>query len=485
MERKLTTILFASVEGYRQLLDIDEDRAIGLVHEFKEIYVKFLENYRGRVVSKTADEAMFEFQSPVNAAKFGMLCQKTLYERNVDCPTAHPLLVRMAINVGDVIFDGNDLMGSAINLASQVGRIADLGGIWVSGIVHNEIYNKVGEFAFTDLGVRSMELIRLPVRLYALELPGVSHAPARSGTAEQVQLSMEEALDEAPIDDSIDDSIDAPIDTPTHEPINTPIDDALTGGPSSNGRIHPSHSVQAGIQTPRTTRELTAVIMRDREGAAVSVISAHRILVSGNFELATRVFMARVVRKKDFSAMVELLGMARNKTIPDRFREAAGAVVESFFESLLSHKNMALAGQIFSEGFFGAEKRKVAFTIWRIAARKDVGAMRLLGCALLELPKPTEEQITDALLLLEQAARRQDAKAAMRLGYFYANPLILGQHKTEAFQWFWLARHLKDPTAQSELELLAKAIRKDEFSSMKIIADALVEEVDWNSRYNF
>ena len=111
--------------------------------------------------------------------------------------------------------------------------------------------------------------------------------------------------------------------------------------------------------------------------------------------------------------------------------------------------------------------------------------MRLLGCSLLEQPQPTEEQTTEALALLEQAARRKDAKAALQLGSFYANPLILSQHKTEAFQWFWLARHLKDPTAQAELELLAKSIRKDEFPSMKIIADALIEEVEWNSRYNF
>jgi len=481
MERKLTTILFASVEGYQQLLDIDEDRAIGLVHEFKEIYVKFLENYRGRIVSKTAGEAMFEFQSPVNAAKFGILCQRMLFQRNVDCQTAHPLLVRMAINVGDVIFDGNDLMGSAINLASQVGRIADVGGIWVSGVVHNEIYNKVGECTFTDLGMRSMDMIRLPVRLYALELPGVSHAPARSGTAPKVPDSIDEALGEP----RIDNSIETPIDTPIDAPIDAPVEEAQTNGALTSGSTAPAHSRQTGVQTPRTTREFIAVIMRDREAAAISVSSAHRILVSGNFELATRVFMARVVRKKDFSAMVELLGMARNKTIPTQFREASGAVFESFFESLLSHKNMALAGQIFSEGFFGAEKRKVAFTIWRIAARKDVGAMRLLGCAVLELPNPTEEQVTDALSLLEQAARRKDAKAAMRLGSFYANPLILSQHKTEAFQWYWLARHLKDPTAQSELENLAKSIRKDEFPSIKIVADALVEEVEWNSRYNF
>jgi class 3 adenylate cyclase len=481
MERKLTTILFASVEGYQQLLDIDEDRAIGLVHEFKEIYVKFLENYRGRIVSKTAGEAMFEFQSPVNAAKFGILCQRMLFQRNVDCQTAHPLLVRMAINVGDVIFDGNDLMGSAINLASQVGRIADVGGIWVSGVVHNEIYNKVGECTFTDLGMRSMDMIRLPVRLYALELPGVSHAPARSGTAPKVPDSIDEALGEP----RIDNSIETPIDTPIDAPIDAPVEEAQTNGALTSGSTAPAQSRQTGVQTPRTTREFIAVIMRDREAAAISVSSAHRILVSGNFELATRVFMARVVRKKDFSAMVELLGMARNKTIPTQFREASGAVFESFFESLLSHKNMALAGQIFSEGFFGAEKRKVAFTIWRIAARKDVGAMRLLGCAVLELPNPTEEQVTDALSLLEQAARRKDAKAAMRLGSFYANPLILSQHKTEAFQWYWLARHLKDPTAQSELENLAKSIRKDEFPSIKIVADALVEEVEWNSRYNF
>jgi class 3 adenylate cyclase len=455
MERKLTTILFASVEGYRQLLDIDEDRAIDLVHEFKEVYTKILDDYRGRVVSKTANEVMFEFQSPVNAAKFGILCQTTLHERNVDLPTEQPLSVRMAINVGDVIFDGNDLMGSAINLANQIGRIADPGGIWVSGIVHNEIYNKVGECAFTDLGEQSVEMVRMPVRVYALDLPGVVHVSARTTKLPQEATRAPKFAQEP-----------APIVVPDE---------------SSNA---PARQMQTAAG-PRTNRELIASVMRDREAATISVTSAHRILITGNFELAARVFMARVVRKKDFSSMVELLGMARNKTIPDRLRPEAGAVFESYSESLLSHKNMALVGQLFGDGLFGADKRKAAFTIWRIAARKDIGAMRLLGCSLLEQPQPTEEQMTEALVLLEQAARRQDAKAALRLGAYYANPLILSQHKTEAFQWYWLARHLKESTAQAELEMLAKTIRKDEFPSMKIIADALVEEVEWNSRYNF
>jgi TPR repeat protein len=225
--------------------------------------------------------------------------------------------------------------------------------------------------------------------------------------------------------------------------------------------------------------------MRDRDAATISVTSAHRILITGNLEQAARIFMARVVRKKDFSAMVELLGMARSKTIPERLHAAAGAVLESYSESLLSHKNMTVVGQLFADGVFGADKRKVAFTIWRVAARKDVGAMCLLGRSLLDQPQPSEEQTTEALGLLEQAARRKDAKAATQLGAFYSNPLILAQHKTEAFQWYWLARHLKDPTAQGELENLAKSIRKDEFPSIKIVADALVEEVEWHSRYNF
>ena len=182
-----------------------------------------------------------------------------------------------------------------------------------------------------------------------------------------------------------------------------------------------ARQAQPAVAGPRSNRELIALVMRDREAATVSVTSAHRILITGNFELAARVFMARVVRKKDFSSMVELLGMARNKTIPDRLRPEAGAVFESYSESLLSHKNMALVGQLFSDGLFGADKRKVAFTIWRIAARKDIGAMRLLGCSLLEQPQPTEEQTTEALGLLEQAARRQDAKAALRLGAYYGS----------------------------------------------------------------
>ena len=457
MERKLTSILFASVEGYRQLLDIDEDRAIDLVHEFKDIYSKILDDHRGRVVSKTADETLFEFQSPVNAAKFGILCQKTLHKRNLGVPTEYMLRVRVAINVGDVIFDGNDLMGSAINLAHQVGRIADPGGIWVSGIVHSEIYNKVGEYVFTDLGERSVEMVRMPVRIFALELPGVVHSIER-------------------------------IATPTHEPSRTlksAPEPSLTDWTSELRSQTPARTEHPAPEGPKSNRELIASVMRDREAATISVTSAHRILITGNFDLAARVFMARVVRKKDFSAMVELLGMARTKTLPERLRPEAGAVFESYTESLLSHKNMALVGQLFADGLFGADKRKVAFAIWRIAARKDIGAMCLLGRSLLEQPQPTEEQTTEALALLEQAARRKDAKAALQLGTFYANPLILSQHKTEAFQWFWLARHLKDPTAQAELELLAKSIRKDEFPSMKIIADALIEEVEWNSRYNF
>lgn len=447
MERKLTTVLFCSVDGYREMLDLDEDRAISLVHEFKEIYTKRLEDFRGRVVSKIENEAVFEFLSPVSAAKFGILCQKTLNERNLALPGDPPLMVRMAIHVGDVIFDGNDLMGSAISLVNQLGRIADPGGAWLSGIVHHEIYNKVGDLAFTDLGEKALDHIRMPVRIYALELPGLRKTAARVGMAQ-------EAL--------------------------PPLSPPAAVEPKSSAVSAPT--AQAA---PQTSRELIALIMRERDAATVSVTSAHRILISGNLDQACRIFLARVVRKKDFSSMVELLGMARNKSIPERLRRASGAVFECYSESLLSHKNMAIVGQLFADSFFGAEKQGIAFPIWRIAARKDVDAMRLLGCALLDKPQPTEEETSEALLLLEQAARKKNAKAAMRLGAFYANPLIISQHKTAAFQWFWLARYLKDPAAQGELEVMAKSIRKDEFSSMKITAEALIEEVEWSTRYNF
>jgi len=447
MERKLTAVLFSSVDGYREMLDLDEDRAINLVHEFKDIYAKRLEDFRGRVVSKVQNEAVFEFLSPVSAAKFGILCQKTLNERNLGLPGDPPLMVRMAIHVGDVIFDGDDLMGSAINLVHQLGRIADPGGAWVSGIVHHEIYNKVGDLAFTDLGEMALEQIRMPIRIYALELPGLRTTAARAGIAQVA-----------------------------HPPMNQ---SAAVESKSSAESPPPTQT------SPQTSRELIALIMRERDAATVSVTSAHRILISGNLDQACRIFLARVVRKNDFSSMVELLGMARNKSIPERLRRASGAVFECYSESLLSHKNMAIVGQLFADSFFGAEKRGMAFPIWRIAARKDVEAMRLLGCALLDKPEPTEEETTEALLLLEQAARKKNAKAAMRLGMFYANPLIIGQHKTEAFQWFWLARYLKDPAAQGELEVMAKTIRKDEFASMKITAEALIEEVEWSTRYNF
>ena len=460
MERKLTTVLFTSVESYRELLDLDEEKAIQVVHEFRELYEKLLNDYRGRVFARNADEANFEFQSPVNAAKFAIICQQELHERSKQRKLDPPLLVRMAINVGDVVFDDGQPMGSAIHMASELGRLADPGGLWVPMHVHNEIYNKVGGLRFIDLGERKLDGVRLATRLFALDLPGrrvsESTPPVAAPSA----------------------AVTPPGAAP-RAPTASDAGAASLGAAGGGTEINP-----AALAGAKSNQELIALLMRERNAATVSISSAHRLLITGNVDEACLVFLARVVRKKDFSAMVELLGMARNKTISERLRAASAAVFENYSESLLSHRNMTVVGQLFADGVFGAEQRKTALRVWRIAARKDVEAMRLLGYGLLDQPGASEQDVNDALEVLEQAARKQNAKAALRLGTYYSNPLLIAQHKTQAFQWFWLARHLKEPLAQEELENMAKSIKKEEFPAMRIAADALVEEVEWNTRYN-
>src|SRR5262249_61561651 len=74
---------------------------------------------------------------------------------------------RIGINVGDIIIDGDDILGDGVNVAARVENECEPGGVCLSGSAFEQVRGKT-EFAFDDLGERSLKNIDRPVRLYSV-----------------------------------------------------------------------------------------------------------------------------------------------------------------------------------------------------------------------------------------------------------------------------------------------------------------------------
>jgi TolB-like protein len=122
--------------------------------------------HEGRIVKLMGDGVLAAFVSAVQAVSCAGAIQRALAERNVDPPGNRPIQIRIGINLGDVIVEGDDLYGDGVNLAARLEGIAEPGGICVSRNVYEQVRGKV-DVAFRDLGVRELKNIAGPVQVFA------------------------------------------------------------------------------------------------------------------------------------------------------------------------------------------------------------------------------------------------------------------------------------------------------------------------------
>lgn len=182
MKRKLTTILAADVVGYSRLMSVDEDgtHAQLKTHRKELIEPKTIE-YNGRVVKLMGDGTLMEFSSVFDAVDFAVDVQRAMVTRNSSVPADRQINYRIGINVGDVIVEGDDLLGDGVNIASRLEGLAEPGGICVSTNVNNELEGK-RNLAFEDLGQKTLKNIPTPIQVYRIKLgsprPGDLAVPA-------------------------------------------------------------------------------------------------------------------------------------------------------------------------------------------------------------------------------------------------------------------------------------------------------------------
>ena len=135
--RRLAAILAADVAGYSRLMGADEE---GTLERLKALRCDLVDpkvaEHHGRIVKTTGDGVLVEFASVVDAVRCAVEMQQT--ERNTGVAADTRIELRIGINLGDVIVEGDDLYGDGVNIAARIEALADAGGVFVSNTVHEK-----------------------------------------------------------------------------------------------------------------------------------------------------------------------------------------------------------------------------------------------------------------------------------------------------------------------------------------------------------
>ena len=150
-KRKLVAILAADVVGYSQAMSENEEHTLHLLNERLTIFKLLIPQYHGRIFGGAGDSIIAEFPSAVEALRCSLKIQHALTEQNSESFKADQMQFRIGISVGDVIDEGNNLMGEFVNIAARLESIAEPDGITVSGDVYRQVRNKV-DAEYKNLG---------------------------------------------------------------------------------------------------------------------------------------------------------------------------------------------------------------------------------------------------------------------------------------------------------------------------------------------
>ncbi|MER8556710.1 adenylate/guanylate cyclase domain-containing protein [Mesorhizobium sp. M0976] len=166
MEQRLAAILASDMAGYSRLMEADESGTLARLRTHRiELVDPAIAKNKGRIIKTTGDGMLVEFQSVTDAVKCAVEIQQRMKRRNSDVPQERRIEFRIGINLGDIIFDDEDIFGDGVNIASRIEQLADVGGICVTAAVATQIADRL-EIAMEDLGEKTLKNISRPVRLY-------------------------------------------------------------------------------------------------------------------------------------------------------------------------------------------------------------------------------------------------------------------------------------------------------------------------------
>ena len=166
VHRRLAAILAADMVDYSRLIGANEEGTIARQKAHRaELIDPEIAGRGGRIVKTMGDGLLVEFPSVVDAVKCAVAVQQTMVNREVNVPEDRRIQYRVGINLGDIVIDGDDILGDGVNVAARLEGLASPGGICVSANVFDQVKGKL-DLSFNDLGPQVLKNIVEPVRVY-------------------------------------------------------------------------------------------------------------------------------------------------------------------------------------------------------------------------------------------------------------------------------------------------------------------------------
>lgn len=169
VQRQLKAILSADVKDYSRLMSNDEMWTIHTLKDYRALIASHVRSHQGRVVDSPGDNLLAEFGSVVHAVECAVEIQRNLSSRNTTLPHEKRMEYRIGVNLGDVVIDRGKLYGDGVNIAARIEKLADPGGVAVSGTVFDEIENKL-PLSCEYIGEHTVKNIQKPIRVFRIRI---------------------------------------------------------------------------------------------------------------------------------------------------------------------------------------------------------------------------------------------------------------------------------------------------------------------------
>src|SRR5262249_1110517 len=169
LARRIAAIFAADVAGYSRLVGYDEEGTLARLRALRRDLVDpEIGAHRGRIVNTTGDGLLVEFASAIDAVRCAIAVQRGAAAAVAE-PPERRIELRVGINVGDVLADGDDILGDSVNIAARLEGIAHPGGICLSAAAYEQVRGKL-EIAVDDMGEQDLKNIARPLRTYRVVL---------------------------------------------------------------------------------------------------------------------------------------------------------------------------------------------------------------------------------------------------------------------------------------------------------------------------
>ena len=169
--RRLAAIMFTDIVGYTALMQQDENTAADKRAHHREEFEEYHKKYNGEILQYFGDGTMSVFQSGVEAVECAIAIQRALKK-------GEPVPLRIGLHMGDIVFDGTDIYGDGVNLASRIESLGVAGAILLSGKLNGELKNQQ-QISTQSLGSFGLKNIDNPIEVFAVTNEGIK-IPKRS-----------------------------------------------------------------------------------------------------------------------------------------------------------------------------------------------------------------------------------------------------------------------------------------------------------------